>query len=323
MKNTIILVTVIFAFSFNSCNSEKKKQELNIKESNKEVLVKGDDKNTKNLIGTWNWRSDDKSQEFTIKIKRIEKDSVFGQYCAIYNNGGKIDCDFDDINNIKGLIVKDKIQLSFNSFFGAKNGKAEIKFFDNYIEWKIIKEPKGEYYSPQSATLSRKSNKSLASKTDLSTKKVKLPFDYEKYMDVCYLKENTICDEKFPSYKSNELLPVTKLINQEINKNEPDRIYCIDNLGLDFETYVFMIKDEIEDYISTTYLINIKNNKIIAKQLIGQNPDGEAPEDVDVSNQTFVINKDLSVSVFDIIYKKKNKLSITYLIKSDGSIKSK
>jgi hypothetical protein len=84
-----------------------------------------------------------------------------------------------------------------------------------------------------------------------------------------------------------------------------------------------MIKDEVEDYISTTYLINIKDKKIIGKQLISQCPDGEAPEYVIVNNQTFIISKDLSVSVFDKIYKKKNKLSITYQVNPDGSIKSK
>jgi len=294
MKNIIILISTLFVFILNSCNSEMKDRELNIEENDKEILIKnGKNKNIKNLIGTWNWRSDDKSQEFTIKITRIEKDSVFGQYCAIYNNGSKIDCDFDDINNLKGLITNDNIKLSFSSFFGAKNGKAEIKIFDNHIEWKIVKEPKGEYYSPQAATLSRKNG--------VLTKKVQLPFDYEKYIDSCYLKENIICDEKFPSYNSNELLSITKLINQEINKNEPYSIYCIDNLGSDFDTYVFMIKDEVEDYISTTYLINIKDKKIIGKQLISQCPDGEAPEDVIVDNQTFIISKDLSVSVFDKI----------------------
>lgn len=59
MRNTIILIATIFAFILNSCNSDKKKQDLSIKENNKDILVKNDNnKNTKNLIGTWNWRSD-------------------------------------------------------------------------------------------------------------------------------------------------------------------------------------------------------------------------------------------------------------------------
>ncbi|MCV9926929.1 hypothetical protein OIU83_04670 [Flavobacterium sp. LS1R49] len=70
-------------------------------------------------------------------------------------------------------------------------------------------------------------------------------------------------------------------------------------------------------------MITVKDNKIISNQLIGQDIDGEAPEDVDIVNKTFVINKDLTVSVFDKVYKKKNKLSIKYIINSDGTIETK
>ncbi|KFF09766.1 hypothetical protein [Flavobacterium hydatis] len=317
MKYLKIAIVIIF---FTSCRNKEIKKDIDYGNDNKNEIVNNNiQADSKNIIGVWNWRSDDKSQEFTIKIKKIEKDSVFGQYCAVYNNGSKLDCDVDDINNIKGLIVKDKIQLSFDSFFGAKKGKAEIKIFKNYIEWKVIKSPKGEYYSPKLATLYRKSNKN---ETAISEKKVELPFDYEKYMDLCYLKENTICDEKFPSYKSDELSSIVLLINSKINKNAPDIIYCIDNLGLDFSTYVFIIRDEVQDYLSTTYLMNVRDNKIIANQLIGQYPDGEAPEDVDIVSKTFIIDKGLIVSVFDKIYKKKNKLSAKYIVNSDGTIQT-
>ncbi|WP_409417016.1 hypothetical protein [Flavobacterium sp. PS2] len=322
MKFLKIAVIIIF---FASCKNNEIKKDVHYDNDNKnEIINNYVQTDSKNIIGVWNWRSDDKSQQFTIQIKRIEKDSVFGQYCAVYNNGNKLDCDVDDTNNIKGLIVKDKIQLSFDSFFGAKNGKAEIKIFENHIEWKIIKSPKGEFYSPESAILYRKGDKSevAQNKTDLSQKKVKLPFDYEKYIDLCYVEESKVCDENFPFYKSDELSVVTQLINNKINKNTPERIYCIDNSGLDFETYVFIIRDEVQDYLSTTYLMNVRNNKIIANQLIGQYPDGEAPEDVYVSNQTYVINKDLSVSVFDKVYKKKNKLSAKYIVNSDGTIQA-
>jgi len=318
MKNTIILILVFFAFIFSSCNSKNREKTLD-SQSKKNVQT-----NSKDILGSWNWRSEDKSQEFTIKIKRIDKDSVFGQYCAVYNNGNKIDCDVDDINNIKGLIVKDKIKLKFDSFFGGKNGKAEIKIFENYIEWKVTKSPNGEYYSPESAILYRKSDtsKTVVNNSDSSYKKVQLPFDFQKYMELCYLKENKICDDKFPFYKSDELSSITHLINNNINKNIPDRIYCIQNTGLDFETYIFQIKDESQDYLLTYILITVKDNKIIANQLIGQSIDGEAPEDVDVIDQTFVIDKDLTISVFDKIYKKKNKLSIKYVVNSDGKVQT-
>lgn len=318
------------SFIFTSCKNDETKKDIHSSiDNNKKSGVINESNNIRtdsnSLIGVWNWRSDDKSQEFTIKIKKIDKDSVFGQYCAVYNNGNKIDCDVDDINNIKGLITKNKIQLKFNSFFGAKDGKAEIEIFENHIEWKIIKSPKGEYYSPESATLYKKGNKNetTQNKTDVSNKKVKLPFDFQKYMDLCYLEKNKMCDENFPFYKSDELSSITGLINSKLNKNIPDRIYCIENSGLDFEIYVFVIKDESEDYLLSYILMTVKDNKIISKQLIGQSIDGEAPENVNVIDKTFIINKDLSVSVFDKVYKKKNKLSIEYVINSDGTIGTK
>jgi hypothetical protein len=110
------------------------------------------------IIGTWHWRSEDKSKEFTFKIKKIIKDTLYAQYCAVSNNGNKLDCDFDDVNNLKGIIKNNKIYLNFYSFFGAKNGKAEIEIHSNYLTWKIVKAPKGDYYAPESVTLNKRSS---------------------------------------------------------------------------------------------------------------------------------------------------------------------
>jgi hypothetical protein len=312
MKYIILFLACLYLFISCNNNEIKKQNDYNMNNEKANVVNKNIQKN---LIGVWNWRSNDKTQEFTIKIKKIDKDSVFGQYCAVYNNGNKLDCDLDDINNIKGLIIKDKIQLDCSSFFGAKNGKAEIKFYEDHIEWKITKSPKGEYYSPELATLYKKNqNETRSNKTNLSRKRVKLPFDFEKYMDLCYLEKNTLCNEKFPFYKSDELPLIVNLINSKINKNIPDRIYCIET-GLDFETYVFQIKDESKEYLLTLVLMTVNGDKIISNQLIGQGADGESPEDV--VNKTFVINKDLSVYIFDKLYGKKDKLSMKYVINND------
>lgn len=163
----------------------------------------------------------------------------------------------------------------------------------------------------------------LLNTADLANKKIQLPFDYDKYIELCYMQDDANCDANFPSYKSDQLPLITKLINDKLNKNTPDRIYGIENSGLEFDTYVFMIKDEQEDYLSSVYVINVKRHKIIASQIISQSPDGEAPEDAIVPNQTFVINKDLSISVFDKVYKKENKLSGVYVVNPDGTIKAK
>lgn len=156
-------------------------------------------------------------------------------------------------------------------------------------------------------------------KNSLSLNKVKLPFDFQKYQDLCYLKEDPVCDEEFPSYEAEELLLVTKLINNTINKNKPETIYCIENGGLGFEIYVFNIRAD-EDFFYKTYLINVKNNTIIASQEIGRSVDGDVPEDVDVTGKTFIIDSDLTITIFDKVYNKKNKLSKKYKITSDGVV---
>lgn len=220
---------------------------------------------------------------------------------------------------MKSLLILMVVLFSF-VFTSCKNNESKkvIDYKENNKETILdTKSTKNE------SELTDIENDSLLNATDFVPKKIKVPFDYDKYIDLCYLKEDRTCGEKFPSYKSAELPLITKLINDKLNKNTPDRIYCIENSGLDFDTYIFMIRDEIEDYLSTTYLINVRDNKIIASQIISQSPDGEAPEDAIVPNQTFIVNKDVSVSVFDKIYKKKNKLSMTYIINPDGTIKAK
>lgn len=159
-----------------------------------------------------------------------------------------------------------------------------------------------------------------SSDNNISSKKIDLPFDYQKYLDLCYLNDDTICDKQFPYYKADELSSITSLINNKINKNIPNKIYCIQNAGVIFETYIFEIRDENEDYLQKFYLINIKNNEIIANQEIGQSIDGEAPEDFDENDKTFIVNKDLTISVFEKIYKKKSKLYKKYKISSNGLV---
>ncbi|RRJ93980.1 hypothetical protein [Flavobacterium macacae] len=77
-----------------------------------------------------------------------------------------------------------------------------------------------------------------------------MPFDFQTYMKRCYLEEKTECDEGFPFYETTELPVVTSLINSKISKNTLGRFYWMENGDLSFETYIFKIRDEKEDYFS-------------------------------------------------------------------------
>lgn len=112
-----------------------------------------------NYTGKWYWESKDKKSTFFISL-HAKKDSIYGFYCSSYNIGNRIDCgsDTEEIN-IAGKIHHENIQLTFNSFFDAKDGNAVIKYnkHDATLTWSITKPPKGgSYYAPQSATLTRK-----------------------------------------------------------------------------------------------------------------------------------------------------------------------
>ncbi|PWG81390.1 hypothetical protein [Pararcticibacter amylolyticus] len=142
------------------CNSGKKetvrtndaKQELDSLQTeiqtDKKVIVSN---------ALWRWRSEDKSREFTVKILKLTDDSLIAQYCAVYNNGGKLDCDFDGDANIRAAFDKDENAYTgnFKSFFNSGYGACSIKWTNDNLIWKIIKAPAGEYYAPDQCVLEK------------------------------------------------------------------------------------------------------------------------------------------------------------------------
>jgi len=106
-------------------------------------------------IGAWYWKNMDSSSSFKIILSK-RNDSIYGQYCAAYNFGNRLDCDFDTIYNLKGKISKDSILLTFHSFYGAKNGEAIIKLNKDVLSWYIKKWPTGgDCFAPEKAEMCR------------------------------------------------------------------------------------------------------------------------------------------------------------------------
>ncbi|RYJ37527.1 hypothetical protein NU08_3519 [Flavobacterium anhuiense] len=167
------------------------------------------------------------------------------------------------------------------------------------------------------------SNRNLSKSSAKKESLLALPFDYMKYMEECYLEENIECDIKYPRVEGNELKSISNLVYKKINKNIPNAIYRIDNGGLPFQTYILNIRDEKEDYFLDHLVINVKNQELISKQLIGIEADGEIQEDASYIAKSFVINKDLTISIFEIRFSKiYKKLNENYRITTDGKILS-
>lgn len=307
MNYKSVLISLIFIV-FLSC---KNNNDRNIKsapavEHNDSIVEKNEQKkyDLKSILGKWTWQSEDKSQQFTIDFIKFSNDSVYAKYCAVYNNGAKLDCDFDETTiNIRGTVENEKkIKVKFNSFFNAKNGLAEIVITDdNQVKWKIINAPKGEFYAPGECILK---SKELLKVSD--SKVVKLPLDFEKLKNC-----SQNCNQTYPKYNSADLPNVAK-IAMGITQYEPEVIYMLDNGSLDFQTYIVQYSG---DAISQT-LINVKNEKLISSEDIGYELGGE-----DESFQSFVINEKLEINIIDINYKTKlRKVLNTFKINSEGKI---
>lgn len=96
---------------------------------------------------------------FEIKLREAGDGSVTGSYCLVTQNGNRIDCGADGTENISGHAQEDgrRAEVHFYSFFGAKDGLAELRSYDNSLTWKVTKNPEGDFfYGPYSVTLTRK-----------------------------------------------------------------------------------------------------------------------------------------------------------------------
>ncbi|WP_321913875.1 hypothetical protein [Paraburkholderia sp. J11-2] len=98
-------------------------------------------------------------QTFEIKLNEASDGTVTGSYCFITQNANRIDCGTAGDQNIHGYVSEDgrRAEVHFYSFFGAKDGIAELISDDGLLVWKVKKNPKGDFfYGPYSITLTRK-----------------------------------------------------------------------------------------------------------------------------------------------------------------------
>jgi len=108
--------------------------------------------------GVWEWNAAPSTKTFSIELKQHGR-IVQGQYCAVAQNGNRTDCDDEENLNIKGTIDRagQSATVHFSSFFGAENGKAQIKIQNDHLFWHIKKNPdNGEFYAPSDAVLDRR-----------------------------------------------------------------------------------------------------------------------------------------------------------------------
>ncbi|MCO6564664.1 MAG: tetratricopeptide repeat protein [Apibacter sp.] len=197
------------------------------------------------LLGIWEGK-EYTDNTFSINFRKIKGDSIFGQYCAVARGGRKIDCDTDEIFNIKGVIKGNTIEAVFNSFFDAKNGKAKIIVTDGSLKWIITKKPVGECYAPKESILIKSNN---------TTKNVNFNSFYASLPDL-----------KAPiNTKNLQLLTGKKCDDIFFNYDFDKNYFTIENLkvigkfevnNLKFIIYNFSLIGKGEGFEDDVYLIN-------------------------------------------------------------------
>lgn len=158
MKNLIIFIFLLFL------GCKEKTQASNVQDNKiTEKAISPEQLINDNYSGKWIYterdeNSDVPSLQFTITILQ-NGENIKAQYCAIANNGGKIDCESEQEYNIIGKIIDAKITGTFYSFFGSSKdkGKFEIsRINDSTISWKVINATKEIFYAPDHCNLKKK-----------------------------------------------------------------------------------------------------------------------------------------------------------------------
>ncbi len=144
----LLAFLILVSFCCTSCRDMFKPQSMRT----------GDSTNIKNasgFTGDWYWESGDTTKSFKINLIQL-KDSVYGQYCAAYDKGNKLDCEFNTSYNMFGHKTGNSIVLTFHSFYGAKNGIAVLTPQGKTLQWRISLLPVGgDCFAPQQAVMYR------------------------------------------------------------------------------------------------------------------------------------------------------------------------
>ncbi|MFE8152796.1 hypothetical protein RBA63_13065 [Brenneria goodwinii] len=111
---------------------------------------------------TGQWRGETKSSQgaddVSMKIWLHESSGkIIGRYCLIYQSGNRTDCSGDDETNIRGKVEGSvKANITFDSWFGGKNGKAILVANGALLHWQLVEKPNGhQSYIPFSFELKK------------------------------------------------------------------------------------------------------------------------------------------------------------------------
>lgn len=300
------LILLCIASTIISCKGGDSKSEKSPESITNFVKAKTtNEENNVSLPESWRWKSQDKSREFTIKIVKLTHDSLIAQYCAVYGNGEKLDCDFEDNFNIKAAFDQKRGMYigTFKSFFNSGKGICSIKRTDNSLIWKILKIPSGEYYAPDECILQRNENIS-------KTGSVQKTSESGSISDAFPLNNNNISEKiklkTSADYNLKEIFKQQYQLNvdafSELPSNGNYNLYVVNNVSGDSDLF---------------YLITMKDQKFTDGLEISNSNGNEDSELV------FEIDKNYNISIFSQTGNKRKLMNTFYLNSNGKFIKNK
>lgn len=122
--------------------------------TNAQVKKQPDDGEDCALCGYWVWEENNINNQFSLQINS-EDSLLVGRHCYVLNGGSKMDCSMseEDITFTSEDSTSTELKVEVTSFYSGSTGLVRLKLIDNRLYWKILEEPKTEYYFPDEAIL--------------------------------------------------------------------------------------------------------------------------------------------------------------------------
>lgn len=287
MKNLIIFILLLFL----GCKENTQASNVQDNKISKKAILPEHLTNN-DYSGKWIYterdeNSDVPSLQFTITILQ-SGENIRAQYCAIANNGGKIDCESEQEYNIIGKITDGKITGTFYSFFGSSKdkGKFEISLInDSTISWKVINATKEIFYAPDHCNLKKKTE-TPADKFSANI----FPLESGKTDNL-----NWVQNHEFGNYNLFTILPKHEKIYIKLAKNDmgDDEFYTLFTLNDKNKTIDSLKISYVEDGYpennkrQITKFIITKSYQIILKTF-----ERKDYKDIDLRNEKYTISSE-------------------------------
>lgn len=266
-----------------------------------------DNINIKKFEGVWEYSKTKDGEawaDFRLDLAILSKDSVTGRYCSIMRGGRKIDCSTDKIDNIRGKLTKDTLNIIFHGLYdensmGAANLYLSVN--EDSLYWQLLN-VEGEIFVPKFMILHKEINnpKTIPLESDIVDKGTE-----NILTQLNSFVENNFCIEDIIDQKNDiscrMLSPTDRIIAlvDSLGYDSSDmNVYFIEKTSCNIEVFVL---EAFRGDSSYFILLTLKNDiEIISTEIIGSRGNS------DLKFINFCIDDKLAIYRSEIQYVIKN-----------------